>query len=51
MHRQVFKIITQNKEYVKLFCNDKTNPFHFAVREWTNTVMKDDGMIEYQLIK
>ena len=30
MHRQFFKIISQNKEYVEYFCNDRNNPFHFA---------------------
>ena len=51
MHRQFSEKPSQNKEYVKRFCNDKTNSFHSSIREWTNTCMNDDGMIEYYLIK
>ena len=50
-HRQFFEIPPQNKECVKRFCNDRRSPFHYAVREWTDTCMNDDGMIEYNLIK
>ena len=35
-HRKFVKIIYENPQYVKRFCNDRTNPFHFAIREWTN---------------
>ena len=49
--RQFFKKFSQNKENVKRFYNDRRNPFHYAVREWTDTCMNDDGMIEYNLIK
>ena len=31
--RQFFKIFFQNLDYLKRFCNDKFNPFHFAIRE------------------
>ena len=34
MHRQFFKIISQNPEYVKTHCNNRNNPFHFAIRKW-----------------
>ena len=34
MHRQFLKIISQNKEYIKQFCNYMENPFHFACRKW-----------------
>ena len=34
MHRHVFRILTQNPDYVKSHCNDRNNPFHFACREW-----------------
>ena len=50
MHPQFSKINSQKNESVKRFCNDETNPFHFAIREWTNTDMKDDGMIEDYLM-
>ena len=50
-HRHFFKIISHKKDYVKRFCNNKTYLFRFVIREWTNTVLNDDGMIEYSLIK
>ena len=34
MHRQLFEIPFQNKEYVERFCNDRNNPFQFACRRW-----------------
>ena len=49
-HRQFLKIISPNKEYVKRFRNDKTNPFQFAIRQWFNTNMNGDTMIESYLI-
>ena len=30
MHRQFFKILSQNRDYVQTHCNDRNNPFHFA---------------------
>ena len=33
-HRLFFRIISQNKEYVERFCNDRNNPFHFACHIW-----------------
>ena len=36
MHRKVLLKNSQNLEYVKRFCNDENNPFHFAIREWIN---------------
>ena len=35
-HRQFFKKLSQNPEYVKNFCTDLYNPFHFACRKWFN---------------
>ena len=35
-HRQFFKVISQNLDYVENFCDDLDNPFHFAIREWIN---------------
>ena len=35
-HRQFFKILSQNSEYVKNHCNDLNNPFHFALQKWIN---------------
>ena len=32
-HRQFFRIIYQNREYINYFCNDMENPFHFACRK------------------
>ena len=34
MHRQFFKILSQNPDYVKTYCNDRNNPLHFAIRKW-----------------
>ena len=34
MHTQFFKILSQNREYIKTDCNDLYNPFHFACRRW-----------------
>ena len=33
-HRQFFRIISQNPEYVKTQCIDGTSPFHFSFRKW-----------------
>ena len=33
-HRQFFKVISQNRDYVEIFCNDMENPFHFACQKW-----------------
>ena len=30
MHRQFFKILSRNRNYVETHCNDRNNPFHFA---------------------
>ena len=34
MHRQFFKIISKNPEYIKNFCTDMENPFHLACHNW-----------------
>ena len=34
MHRQFFRKISQNTDYVENFCNDMNNSFHFACRKW-----------------
>ena len=34
MHRQFFRILSQNAEDVQTHCNDRRNLFHFAVRKW-----------------
>ena len=34
MHRQFFKILSRNRDYVQTHCNDRNNPFHFACRAW-----------------
>ena len=33
-HTQFFRIISQNREYVKTHCNDLNNGFHFPSRKW-----------------
>ena len=32
--RLFFRRISENKEYVENFCNDRNNPFHFACQTW-----------------
>ena len=34
MHRQFFKLISQNPLYVQTHCNDSRNLFHFACRKY-----------------
>ena len=34
MHRQFFKILSRNRDYVFAHCNDRNNPFHFACQIW-----------------
>ena len=33
-HRQFFKMLSQNGDYVQTYCNDRKNPFHFACHTW-----------------
>ena len=35
-HRQFFRVISQNRKYVDIFCNNRNNPFHFACQNWIN---------------
>ena len=34
LHRQFFRKISHNREYIQTYCNDRRNPFHFASRQW-----------------
>ena len=34
MHRHIFKILSQNRDYVQTHCNDRNDTFHFACRKW-----------------
>ena len=34
MHRQFFKILSRNRDYVQTHCNDRNNRFHFACQTW-----------------
>ena len=34
MHRQIFRIISQNRDYLERFCNNENSPFLFACRKW-----------------
>ena len=36
MHRQFFKILCRNRDYVQTHCNDRKNAFHFACQKWIN---------------
>ena len=33
-HRQFFKKLSKNPDYVQTHCNDRGSPFHFACRKW-----------------
>ena len=35
-HREFFRVISQNLEYVENFCNNMENPFQFACQKWIN---------------
>ena len=39
MHRQFFKKLSQNRDYVQTHCNDRNNPFHFACQTWIKKCM------------
>ena len=32
--RQIFRVISQNRDFVENFCNDVENLFHFACQKW-----------------
>ena len=34
LHRQFFIKIAHNRDYIRTYCNDRRNPFHFACRQW-----------------
>ena len=34
MRRHFFRKLSQNREYIKIHCNDRNNLFHFACRQW-----------------
>ena len=34
LHRQFFKILSRNRDYIQTHCNDRRNTFHFACRQW-----------------
>ena len=34
LHRQFFKILSRNRNYIRSYCNDHRNPFNFACRQW-----------------
>ena len=33
-HRQFFKVLSQNRDYVRTHCNDINNTFYFACWKW-----------------
>ena len=34
LHRQFFKMLSRNRNYIQRICNNLNNPFHFACRQW-----------------
>ena len=39
-HRQFFRVVSQNRKYVEIFCNGMENHFHFACQKWFNQINK-----------
>ena len=37
LHRQFFKILSRNRDYIQTHCNNRRNTFHFACRQWYST--------------
>ena len=35
-HRQFFRKLAQNRDFIQIFCNNRRNPFHFACYQWYN---------------
>ena len=33
LHRQFLRTISENKQNIQTFCNDRRNPFHFGIRK------------------
>ena len=38
LHRQFFRKISQNRDYIQTFCNEHRNSFHFACRQWYSKI-------------
>ena len=34
LHRQFFKMLSRNRNYIQTHCNNRRNTFHFACRQW-----------------
>ena len=51
MHRQFFKTLSQNPDYVKTHCNDRNNPFHFSNRKWYLYINPQCTTRKYEIIK
>ena len=34
LHRQLFRILSRNRDYIQTHCDDRRNTFHFACRQW-----------------
>ena len=34
LHRQFFKILSRNRNYIQNYCDNRRNPFHLACRQW-----------------
>ena len=43
LHRQFFKNLAQNRDYIQTHCNDRRNTFHFACRQWY--LYKNQGIL------
>ena len=34
LHRQFFKILSRNRNYIQTYCDNRRHLFHFACRQW-----------------
>ena len=50
MHRQFYRIISQNPDYVEHFCNNENNPSHFACRQIFFIIIYNVGSNNNKLI-
>ena len=38
-HRQLFRVISQNRDFVENFCNDSNNLVNFGCQKWINQLI------------
>ena len=43
--RKILLKISQNRDYIQTYCNDRRNPFHFACRQWCSYNNRQRNMV------